>query len=113
MRWSYGPDGERTAIGFPDGSGMTFERDGAGLVTRQRHPALGAVDFERDGAGRLVGAVADGTRASWRYERGDLAAYRFELAPYTDRPAGIDDLRRSWQYLAGGVCSVDVGAVRG
>jgi hypothetical protein len=35
-----------------------------------------------------------------------------DLAPYTESPAGIDDLRRSSQYVAGGSCSVDVGAAR-
>ena len=35
-----------------------------------------------------------------------------DLAPYTESPAGIDDLRRSSQYAAGASCSADVGAFR-
>ena len=35
-----------------------------------------------------------------------------DLAPYTESPAGIDDLRRSSQYVAGGSCAADIGAFR-
>jgi hypothetical protein len=36
-----------------------------------------------------------------------------DLAPYTEDPAGIDDLRRSDQYVLGGTVSVDVSPVPG
>ena len=35
----------------------------------------GGIDLERDSAGRLVAATADGMRATWRYEDGDLVQY--------------------------------------
>jgi hypothetical protein len=35
-----------------------------------------------------------------------------DLAPYTEEPAGLDDLRRSPQYIAGGSCEVEVEPFR-
>jgi RHS repeat-associated protein len=83
MRWRYGPDGERVAIGFPDGTETTFAHDAGGAIIGLRHPALGPIELERDGAGRLVGAAGDAMRASWRYADGDLAEYRFETPAAT------------------------------
>ena len=80
MRWRYTQDGERAALGYPDGSETTFSYDAAGLLTGHEHPGVGVIALERDAAGRLVGASADGMRAGWRYEGGDLAEYRFEAA---------------------------------
>lgn len=80
MRWRYTEDGERAALVHPDGSEKTYSYDAGGYLTGQRHPGLGAIELERDEAGRLVGATGDGMRAHWRYERGDLAEYRFEAA---------------------------------
>jgi RHS repeat-associated protein len=75
MRWAYDADGERAAIGYPDGTETTYTRDAGGYVIAAQHPALGAIDLERDAAGRLIGASADGMRARWGYEGGDLARY--------------------------------------
>ena len=75
MRWTYDGDGERTAIGYPDGSETAYTLDAGGDVVAARHPALGTVDLTRDEAGRLVGARAAGMQATWRYENGDLASY--------------------------------------
>jgi RHS repeat-associated protein len=75
MRWAYDADGERAAVGYPDGTQTTYTRDAGGYVIAAQHPALGAIDLERDAAGRLIGASADGMRALWRYEGGDLAGY--------------------------------------
>ena len=75
MCWSYDPDGEREAIGYPDGTQLTYVRDAGGYVVGARHPALGGIDLERDGAGRLVAVTADGMSAMWRYEDGDLVQY--------------------------------------
>jgi len=83
MRWRYTADGERAALGHPDGSETTFSYDAGGLLDGKQHPGLGAIALQRDAAGRLVGASADGMRASWRYEGGDLAEYRFEAAGRT------------------------------
>ena len=35
-----------------------------------------------------------------------------DLAPYAAAPAGIEDLRRSQQYVAGGSCAADIDAFR-
>jgi len=75
MRWAYDADGQRSAIGYPDGTETTYTHDGGGYVIAAQHPALGAIDLERDAAGRLIGASANGMRALWRYEGGDLASY--------------------------------------
>lgn len=75
MRWDYGVDGERLAIGYPDGTQTTYAHDAGGYVIAARHPALGMVELERDAAGRLVGATADGMQARWSYENGDLLRY--------------------------------------
>ncbi len=83
MRWRYTEDGERAAIGYPDGTETAFARDAGGFLVAKTHPALGTIDLERDAAGRLVGAMATGMRARWRYERGDLAEYRCEAGGRT------------------------------
>ncbi|HEV7805726.1 MAG TPA: HYD1 signature containing ADP-ribosyltransferase family protein [Solirubrobacteraceae bacterium] len=83
MSWRYTPDGERAAIGYPDGSQTAFTHDAGGLLVGKHHPGLGSIELERDAAGRLVGATADGMRKRWRYERGDLAEYRCEAAGKT------------------------------
>jgi len=75
MRWTYDADGDRTSIGYPDGTQTTYTRDRGGRVVAAHHPALGAVELERDPAGRLIGASADGMGASWRYAGGDLEQY--------------------------------------
>lgn len=75
MRWSYKPDGERAAVGYPDGTETTYTHDGGGYVVAAAHPALGTIELQRDAAGRLVGATAEGMRASWSYDDGDLAHY--------------------------------------
>ena len=83
MRWRYTADGERAAVGYPDGSETAFTHDAGGLLIGKQHPALGSIELQRDRAGRLVGATADGMRALWRYESGDLAEYRCEAAGRT------------------------------
>lgn len=83
MRWRYTIDGERAALGHPDGTETAFSYDAGGLLNGKQHPGLGAIALQRDAAGRLVGASADGMRASWRYDGGDLAEYRFEAAGQT------------------------------
>jgi RHS repeat-associated protein len=75
MRWAFDADGERLAVGYPDGSQTRYERDAGGYVVGLRHPGVGAIELQRDAAGRLVGASADGMRALWRYEDGDLERY--------------------------------------
>jgi RHS repeat-associated protein len=83
MSWRYTPDGERAALGYPDGSETAFTHDASGLLVAKHHPGLGSIELDRDPAGRLVGTTADGMRIVWRYERGDLAAYRCEAAGTT------------------------------
>jgi RHS repeat-associated protein len=77
LRWRYGPDGERTAIGYPDGTETEYFHDDVGLVTALRHPAIGEVTVHRDGAGRMTGADSQDMRASWRYADGLLVGYEF------------------------------------
>lgn len=78
MRWTYNPAGERATTGYPDGSQTSYTRDAGGYVIGAHHPALGEIELQRDGAGRLVGANAEGMRATWRYEDGDLAQYEIQ-----------------------------------
>lgn len=80
MRWRYTADGERAAVGYPDGTETTYSYDAGGLLAAKHHPALGAIAFQRDAAGRLVAATADGMRARWRYRDGDLVEYEFDAA---------------------------------
>lgn len=80
MRWRYTADGERAALGYPDGTQTTYSYDAGGYVTGKHHPALGTIALERDAAGRLVGATADEVRARWRYRDGDLVEYEFDAA---------------------------------
>ena len=80
MRWRYTDDGKRAAMTYPDGTETTYSYDAGGLMVAKEHPALGPIALERDAAGRLVGATADGMRAAWHYEHGDLVAYEFETA---------------------------------
>lgn len=75
MSWTYDVDGERTSLGFPDGSTMTYERDGAGRAVAVDHPILGRVQMDRDAAGRLVAVRGSGVDATWTYRSGALAAY--------------------------------------
>jgi RHS repeat-associated protein len=114
MRWAYDADGERAAIGYPDGTETTYTRDGGGYVIAARHPALGAIDLERDAVGRLIGASAGGMRALWGYEGGDLARYemhaggRLRTAQLTRDPIGrivdatIDGQPHEFGYDAAG-----------
>ncbi|HEX8157810.1 MAG TPA: DUF6531 domain-containing protein [Solirubrobacteraceae bacterium] len=80
MRWRYTADGERAALGYPDGMETTYSYDAGGVLAGQHHPALGAIAYERDAAGRLVAATADGMRARWRYDDGDLVEYEIDAA---------------------------------
>jgi RHS repeat-associated protein len=114
MRWAYDADGERLAIGYPDGTEARYERDAGGYVVGLRHPAVGAVELQRDVAGRLVGASAQGMRALWRYDNGDLARYemraggRLRTAELTRDPIGrvvqatIDGAANAFRYDAAG-----------
>ncbi len=79
MRWRYGADGERLAIGYPDGTETTYDYDAGGYLVGKRHTGLGALELERDPAGRLVGARGDGMRARWRYEHGELTGHEIEV----------------------------------
>jgi RHS repeat-associated protein len=83
MGWRYTADGELAGLTHPDGSETTYSYDAGGMLSAKRHPGLGAIDFELDPAGRVVGAIGDGMRAAWRFERGDVAEYRFEAAGRT------------------------------
>ena len=38
MRWTYDADGEREAIGYPDGTQLTYIRDAGGYVVGARDP---------------------------------------------------------------------------
>ncbi|MEA2188567.1 MAG: hypothetical protein QOK16_3578 [Solirubrobacteraceae bacterium] len=78
MRWRYTDNGERAALGYPDGTETAYSYDAGGFLAGQHHPTLGAIAFERDAAGRLVAATAEGLRARWRYDDGDLVEYEFE-----------------------------------
>lgn len=114
MRWSYDADGEREAISYPDGTQSAYVRDAGGYVVGVHHPALGTIDLERDAAGRLVGARADGMRAVWRHEGGDLVGYemrageRLRTAQLMRDPIGrvveatIDGARHAFSYDAAG-----------
>jgi YD repeat-containing protein len=73
MRWSHDSDGQRSGLGYPDGTSLSYGYDAAGVLSELRHPALGTVELERDPAGRLLAARADGMHASWRFQDGDLA----------------------------------------
>ncbi len=73
LTWSYDADGNRSALGFPDGTRVEYDHDGAGLVSAIRDPVLGEITLTRDESGRLIGA---GSVASWAYEDGDLASCR-------------------------------------
>ncbi|MEA2130817.1 MAG: hypothetical protein QOJ85_3708, partial [Solirubrobacteraceae bacterium] len=75
VRWAYNADGERSALGYPDGTETTYSHDPGGYVIAAEHPALGAIELQRDATGRLVCASAHGMRASWRYADGDLLQY--------------------------------------
>jgi len=89
-------------------------RDAGGYVVGVRHPALGMIDLERDAARRLVGAQAEGMRAAWHYEGGDLVRYemqageRLRTAQLTRDPIGrvvdatIDGARHAFTYDAAG-----------
>jgi RHS repeat-associated protein len=78
MRWSYDEDGQRTRLGFPDGTSLSYDYDPGGVLSELRHPSLGAIELERDPAGRLLAARAHGMHANWRFEDGDLAEYEFD-----------------------------------
>jgi len=78
MCWSYDGDGQRTRLGFPDGTSLSYDYDAGGVLAGLRHPSLGAVALERDRAGRLVAASADGMQARWQFDDGGLAEYAFE-----------------------------------
>lgn len=75
LRWAYNEDGERSALGYPDGTETTYAHDAGGLLAGLQHPALGTVDLERDPSGRLTGATGEGMRARWSYEAGELTEY--------------------------------------
>jgi RHS repeat-associated protein len=95
-------------------------------VIGARHPALGAIELQRDAAGRLVGASAEGMRAQWRYDDGDLAQYemraggRLRSARLIRDPIGrvvqatIDGEEHGFAYDAAGqlVSSVTAGGER-
>jgi len=87
LRWDYDEDGRRAAFGYPDGSQTDYDYDAGGLLSTMRHPGVGEIALERDTAGRLVGARADGMRATWTFGDGDLVAYSFDAG----------DVRRSAQ----------------
>jgi RHS repeat-associated protein len=120
MRWRYTADGERAALGYPDGTETTYSYDQAGFLAGTDHPAVGAIAYERDAAGRLVGATGAGMRARWRYEEGDLAEYelvaggRRRTAQLTRDPLGrvvaatMDGEARRYSYdLAGQLLSAE------
>ncbi|MEA2224689.1 MAG: hypothetical protein QOH83_3065 [Solirubrobacteraceae bacterium] len=114
MRSAYNADGERSAIGYPDGTQTTYTRDAGGYVIAAQHPGLGAIELERDAIGRLIGASADGMRALWHYEGGDLARYemhasgKLRTAQLTRDPIGriveatIDGAPHEFAYDAAG-----------
>jgi RHS repeat-associated protein len=104
MHWTYDGDGERTAIGYPDGSETAYTFDAGGYVVAAQHPALGTVELERDDAGRLVGARGDGMHATWRYEGGDLAEYELRAG---------DRQRRTTLRLRDGAGRVAVATIDG
>jgi RHS repeat-associated protein len=120
MRWRYTADGERAAIGYPDGTETTYSYDAGGFLAGKHHPVLGAVAFERDASGRLVSATGDGMRARWGYDDGDLAEYDFEatgrrrMAQLTRDPVGrvvattVDGVSEQFSYdLAGQLLSAE------
>jgi RHS repeat-associated protein len=78
VRWRYTADGERAAIGYPDGTETTYMLDAGRFVVAMQHPGLGLIELQRDPAGRLVGASADGMHARWWYEGGELARYEMQ-----------------------------------
>jgi RHS repeat-associated protein len=78
VSWRYDADGRRAAIGYPDGTETTYDYDAGGFLVGKRHPALGSIALRRDDAGRLVGAEADGMRARWTFDGGDLGGYEIE-----------------------------------
>ena len=93
MRWSYDSDGQRTGLGLSrrhvaELRATTPAASSSGL----RHPSLGAVELERDPAGRLVAARADGMRARWSFDDGDLAEYEFDAGAHV--PLGAAGARR-------------------
>jgi RHS repeat-associated protein len=126
MRWTYDADGELAAIGYPDGTATTYMHDAGGYVIGAQHPALGAIELQRDAAGRLVGASAEGMRARWRYDGGDLAHYelraggRLRIARLSRDSSGrvvramIDGEEHEFAYDAAGqlVSSVTVAGAR-
>jgi RHS repeat-associated protein len=125
LRWSYDDDGWRTGLGFPDGTSLSYGYDAGGVPSDLRHPAIGAIEFERDSAGRLVGARADGMRAAWRFDDGDLVEYAFD-AGTTHREAllerdaigrvvaaTVDGDRRSYAYAPAGELLAATSAAAG
>jgi RHS repeat-associated protein len=77
LRWRYGPDGERTALQYPDGTETTYAFDDGGLVTGLRNQATGPIAIHRDADGRMVGADSARIHATWQYTDGELTGYRF------------------------------------
>ncbi|MGH9117577.1 MAG: RHS repeat-associated core domain-containing protein, partial [Acidimicrobiales bacterium] len=75
LTWRYDADGNRVAIGLPDGTETGFEFDPAGRSTAAHHPVLGTVTFDRDAAGRLIGRQAGGATHRWRYGNGVVVAH--------------------------------------
>jgi len=123
MRWSYDDDGQRTGLGFPDGTSLSYAYDDGGVLSDLRHPSLGAIELERDPAGRLVAASADGMSARWRTEDGDLAEYALDAggvrrSAQLERDAvgrvvaaTVDGDRRSYAYdPAGQLLAADSAA---
>jgi len=114
MRWTYDCNGDRVALGYPDGSETRYTYDAAGVLAGLRHPAVGVVELERDPAGRLIGARGAGMRASWGYERGDLVTYELmtgdalRTARLTRDPIGrvvaalVDGVETRFSYDAAG-----------
>jgi RHS repeat-associated protein len=103
MRWRYDADGDRAAIGYPDGTETTYSYDAGGFLSGQHHPAIGTIAFERDAAGRLVAATGHGMVARWRYEDGDLVEYELDA----------DGRRRSAQLTRDAIGRVVAATVDG
>ena len=89
MTWGYDADGNRSALGYPDGTRTTYRHDRGGYLVGLEHTAIGEIALDRDPAGRLVGATGAGMRARWAYDRGDLVRYELE-AGGTERSAQFE-----------------------
>ena len=89
MTWGYDADGNRSALGYPDGTRTTYRHDRGGYLVGLEHTAIGEIALDRDQAGRLVGATGAGMRARWAYDRGDLVRYELE-AGGTERSAQFE-----------------------